>query len=76
MEQLLYERGEAAKILNISLRLLDYYISKKELAARRLGRRVLISRSELERFAKHDHAGRDIRPRKNAQKPATATTAA
>jgi len=58
MEQLLYERGEAARILNISVRLVDYYIAEGEIAARRFGRRVLISRKELERFARRDHGGR------------------
>lgn len=58
MEQILFERAEAAKILNISVRLVDYYVASGELAPRRLGRRVLIARSELERFAKRDHTGR------------------
>jgi len=61
MEQLLYERGEAAaRILNISVRLVDYYIAEGEIAARRFGRRVLISRKELERFARRDHGGRRV----------------
>jgi excisionase family DNA binding protein len=70
MEQLLFRRGEAAKILNISLRLLDHYIAKKELTARRLGRCVLISRGELERFAKRDHMGLSARQRQSSQKSA------
>lgn len=61
MDQLLFERGEAAKILKVSIRLVDYYIAEGEIAARRFGRRVLISRSELERFAKRDHGGRSVR---------------
>ncbi len=65
MEQLLFERGEAAKILNVSIRLLDYYIAEGEIAARRFGRRVLISRSELERFSKRDHGGRVAKTHKS-----------
>lgn len=51
MEQLLINRKEAAHALGISLRLLDYMIAHGEVAVRRVGRRVLIARAELEKFA-------------------------
>ena len=74
MEQLLYERGEAAKLLNVSVRLVDYYVATGELCARRFGRRVLISRTELEKFSRRDHGGRAVRPRKQ-RKPASSAVA-
>lgn len=51
MDQLLVGRHEAAAALGISLRSLDYNIARGELAVRRIGRRVLITRQELEQFA-------------------------
>ena len=61
---LLFEREEAAKILHISIRLLDHYIAEEEILVRRFGRRVLIARGELEKFSRRDHGGREVRPRK------------
>lgn len=58
--RLLYTRQEAAYRLSISLRSLDYYISTKRLATRRLGRKVLIPHGELIRFSRMDHTD-DIR---------------
>lgn len=52
MEQLLVGRREAAEALGICLRTLDYMIARGQLAARKIGRRVLIPPSELEKFAK------------------------
>ena len=49
-DRLLLPRSEAASILSISLRTLDYLIADGKLPARRLGSRVLISRRDLERF--------------------------
>jgi excisionase family DNA binding protein len=53
--RLLYSRKEAAKQLSISIRMLDYLIANKQLATRRLGKRVTIPHSELVRFARADH---------------------
>ena len=55
MEPLLLGRKEAAAALGICLRMLDYMIAHGELAVRRVGRRVLIERRELERFARGIH---------------------
>lgn len=55
MEPLLLARREAAKALGICLRMLDYLIERGELPARRVGRRVLIPRAALEKFARRDH---------------------
>ncbi len=46
---------EAAAVLSISQRALDYLVANKQLQVRRIGSRVLIPRSELLRFARADH---------------------
>jgi excisionase family DNA binding protein len=53
--RLLYTRKEAARQLSISVRSLDYLIATKQLATRRLGKRVMIPHSELVRFARAHH---------------------
>ena len=57
-EKILVGKKEAAHLLSISLRNLDYIISRGELKPRRIGRRVLLSRRELEIFARRDHKTR------------------
>ena len=57
VEKILYDRRSAAEALSISPRTLDYYLSRHELQTRRIGRKVLIPRAELLRFAKADHFG-------------------
>jgi excisionase family DNA binding protein len=54
-EKLLISRQEAAAVLSISQRALDYLVANKQLQVRRIGSRVLIPRSELLRFARADH---------------------
>ena len=53
--RLLVGRREAANMLSISERAIDYLIANKQLAARRIGARVLISTQELRRYARGDH---------------------
>jgi hypothetical protein len=55
VQRLLHPRKEAAWMLGMSPRSLDYLIGNKQLATRRIGRRVLIPHSELVRFARADH---------------------
>ncbi len=62
--RLLVGRHEAAKMLSISERALDYLIANKQLSARRIGSRVLLSVYELQRYARADH------PKPVAQKSA------
>ena len=57
-EKLLVGRQEAAELLSISQRPLDYLVANKQLQVRRIGSRVLIPRSELHRFARADHPRR------------------
>jgi excisionase family DNA binding protein len=54
-EKVLYTKREAAQLLSISLRSLDYLIGGQELPARRIGRRVLVHRDSIEQFARRDH---------------------
>jgi excisionase family DNA binding protein len=54
-ERLLIPKREAAAMLGLSVRTLETLISLKELPARRIGRRCLIERQVLERFARRDH---------------------
>lgn len=54
-EKLLYTRKQAAELLSISLRQLDYLIAEGQLASRRVHRRRLIPRLALEQFARRDH---------------------
>ena len=53
--KLLVGKEEAAQMLSISRRALDYLLANKRLTARRIGARVLISVSELKRFSREDH---------------------
>ena len=53
--RLLYPKKEAAYLLGISVRALDYLIADKRLNTRRVGKRVLVPASELHRFTRSDH---------------------
>ncbi|MCU1324254.1 MAG: Helix-turn-helix domain [Acidobacteriaceae bacterium] len=53
-ERLLFSRDEAAQLLSVSPRTVTYAIDANRLSVTRIGRRTLISRGELERFAKID----------------------
>lgn len=57
-DKILVGRHEAAGMLSISCRALDYLVANKELSARRIGSRVLIAVSDLRRFARADHPER------------------
>ena len=51
MKELVVTREEAAEALRLSLRTVDKLLAAGEMSVRRVGRRVLIPRSEIERFA-------------------------
>lgn len=53
--KLLVSRQEAAQMLSISERGLDYLIANKHLTVRRIGTRVLIPVSDLQHFSRSDH---------------------
>ncbi|MFZ0821402.1 MAG: helix-turn-helix domain-containing protein [Candidatus Acidiferrales bacterium] len=54
-EPIAVNKLEAAQMLGVSLRTIERLIALKELQVRRLGRRVLILRTSLENFLRHDH---------------------
>lgn len=54
-EAILLSRKQAALLLGISLRSLDYLIAQGRLRTRRIGKRVLILRQEVDRFSRGDH---------------------
>ena len=53
MEPILVSRKDAATLLGLSLRTVDNLLTRGQLAARKVGRRTLILRSALERFARN-----------------------
>ncbi len=55
--RLLYDRKTAALQFSISIRSLDYLIAGKQLATRRIGKKVLVPHGELVRFAAGNHYG-------------------
>jgi len=56
--KLLLSREEAAAMLSISVRGVDYYIATKRLSTRRIANRVLIPIEEIRKFARSDHPER------------------
>jgi excisionase family DNA binding protein len=49
---LFHSKADAARLIGVSERMLHALISKKQLAIKRVGRRVLIADEELLKFAK------------------------
>jgi excisionase family DNA binding protein len=58
--RILYDRKEAAHQLSISVRSLDYLISNRKLAFKRIGKKVLIPYTELVKFSRSDHGRVDV----------------
>jgi hypothetical protein len=56
--RLLVGRREAARMLSISVRAVDYLIAHRELATRRIGTRVLVSAASIRQYARADHPQR------------------
>lgn len=54
LEQMAFSRREAADALRVSLRTLDYLLSQGKLRGRRIGRRVVIPRAEIEKLLRQD----------------------
>ena len=52
-QKLLFSKKESGHILSLSVRTIDYLIQCRELDVRRVGKRVLITRESLEKFASH-----------------------
>jgi excisionase family DNA binding protein len=58
--KILASREEAAQMLSISQRALDYLIAARRLPTRRIGGRVLVPVSELRKYARTDHPERIV----------------
>jgi excisionase family DNA binding protein len=54
-EKLLLSRRDAAQVLSISQRALDYLVATRRLPTRRIGGRVLIPVADLRKYARADH---------------------
>lgn len=63
---LLHSRKDAAAILGISVRAIDYLTATQQLKTRKIGSRRLIPDSELIKFSKRDHPN-PIVPRKRCR---------
>ncbi len=53
-ETLAFNRREAADALRVSLRTLDYLLAQGRLRVKRIGRRVIIPKAEVERILQQD----------------------
>jgi excisionase family DNA binding protein len=58
--KLLVSREEAAQLLSISQRALDYLVASRRLPTRRIGGRVLIPMADLRKYARCDHPERIV----------------
>jgi excisionase family DNA binding protein len=57
-DKLLVSQDEAAQLLSISRRSVEYLVATKKLSTRRIGTRALIPIEEVRRFARSDHPER------------------
>jgi hypothetical protein len=55
VEKFLFARKEAAYSIGVSVRSVDYLIAKGDLATRRIGKKVLVTRESLRLFARGNH---------------------
>lgn len=53
--KLLVSKREAAELLSVSVRTIENLLARKELQARKVGRRTLLAFAALERFVRRDH---------------------
>jgi hypothetical protein len=53
--RMMYDRKSAAQQLSISVRSLDYLISRSLIPTRRIGSRVLVRHEDLKKFARGNH---------------------
>jgi len=58
MDKLLVSQEEAAQLLSISKRSVEYLVATRQLPTRRIGTRALIPIEEVRRFARFDHPER------------------
>jgi excisionase family DNA binding protein len=53
-EALAFNRREAADVLRVSLRTVDYLLAQGNLRGRRIGRRIVIPKTEIDRLLRRD----------------------
>jgi excisionase family DNA binding protein len=58
IEKLLVSQEEAAQLLSISKRSVEYLVASRQLSTRRIGTRALIPIEDVRRFARSDHPQR------------------
>lgn len=58
MDKLLVSQEEAAQLLSISKRSVEYLVAQRQLLTRRIGTRALIPIEEVRKFARSDHPER------------------
>lgn len=59
-EKILVSRIEAAQLLSISVRGIDYLVATKRLPCRKIGSRVLIPVTDIRKYARGDHPERIV----------------
>ena len=60
-KKILISKRESAQLLGLCVRTMEELVRRGELVPRRIGRRVLFRREELERFAKVDGRNSNFR---------------
>jgi excisionase family DNA binding protein len=68
-QQLLFSKKSAARILDLSVRTVEYLLASGQLQSRRAGRKVLIPKASLVRFAGRDHT--TIKPERGHERGPT-----
>ena len=58
IDKLLVSQEEAAQLLSISKRSVEYLVASRQLSTRRIGTRALIPIEDIRRFARSDHPQR------------------
>jgi excisionase family DNA binding protein len=58
MDKLLVSQEEAAQLLSISKRSVEYLVATRQLPTRRIGTRALIPIEDVRRFSRSDHPER------------------
>jgi excisionase family DNA binding protein len=58
MDKLLVSQDEAAQLLSISKRSVEYLVATRQLSTRRIGARSLIPIEEVRKYARFDHPER------------------
>ncbi|MGA9668320.1 MAG: helix-turn-helix domain-containing protein [Terracidiphilus sp.] len=58
MDKLLVSQDEAAQLLSISKRSVEYLVATRQLSTRRIGARALIPIEDVRKYARFDHPER------------------